>query len=324
MSIVATCTSVIDFVLLSRERAFKEIVSGQRRGPISAVMRFVLWTASFPYRWIVAWKNRGFDQGKNVRRADVPVISIGNLTTGGTGKTPIVCYICQRLRELGRRVTILSRGYGTTDSGPNDEALELEIRLPDVPHLQDPDRKKIADIATEELEAEILVLDDGFQHRRLNRDFDLLVIDATEPFGHDYPLPRGLLREPVRNAKRADFVVINRSNFVPPNRLDEIKQRILDVAPDVEIAECATVAHESIDFRGQTTPLSELRGKKVLVFCGIGNPLGFEQTLTELNVELIEPPKIFPDHHQFSREDILELRSWVSSHPDCETVLWYA
>ncbi len=131
----------------------------------------------------------------------MPVVSIGNLTAGGTGKTPCVEYVVRFYRALDRRVAILSRGYGG-DGARNDEALVLEENLPDVPHLQGADRVALAHIAIEELESEIVVLDDGFQHRRLARDLDLVLIDATAPWGHGYLLPRGLLREPPGSLKR--------------------------------------------------------------------------------------------------------------------------
>ena len=284
-------------------------------------MRLLLWIASFPYSWIVAWRNRQFDKSVGVQKAEVPVVSIGNLTTGGTGKTPLVSYICQRLRNEHIRVAILSRGYGSDQGSVNDEALELEFRLPDVPHLQDPDRKKIADIAAEELASEILVLDDGFQHRKLHREFDLLVIDATDPFGSGFVLPRGLLREPIENLNRASFVVINRCNLVPAETVNSIKEKVRSISPEIEIAESATVSIESINYQGQTAPLAELKGKRVLAFCGIGNPAGFEKTLGELDIELIEPIRVFPDHHQYSRNDIEEIRNWVRSSDHCQTVL---
>jgi len=131
------------------------------------------------------WRSRKFESDPaSIQRVEVPVISVGNLTTGGTGKTPMVVWLCRYLRGKGLRVAIVSRGYNSDDSGSNDEALELENRLPDVPHLQDPDRVKVARIATEELESEVIVMDDGFQHRRLGRDLDLVLIDATNPFGY--------------------------------------------------------------------------------------------------------------------------------------------
>jgi tetraacyldisaccharide 4'-kinase len=160
------------------------------------LQRLGLRAVSVPYGLAVRVRNWLYDRGwKRVVRAAVPVVSVGNLTLGGTGKTPCVEYVARFYRRLDLRVAILSRGYGSR-AGRNDEALVLEENLPDVPHLQGPDRAALAAIGVEELESEILVLDDGFQHRRLARDLDLVLIDATEPWGYGYLFPRGLLREP--------------------------------------------------------------------------------------------------------------------------------
>src|SRR4029077_10261881 len=140
-------------------------------------------------------RNLAFDHGwKTSVKVGVPVVSVGNLTLGGTGKTQCVEYLAKLFRGNDLQVAILSRGYGM-DRGPNDEALVLEENCPDVPHLQGPDRATLAQTAIEELESDLLILDDGFQHRRLHRDLDIVLIDATCPWGLGYLFPRGLLRE---------------------------------------------------------------------------------------------------------------------------------
>src|SRR5207244_12530469 len=128
---------------------------------------------------------------------------------GGTGKTPCAEFVARFFRQLDLRVALLSRGYGS-QAGRNDEALVLEENLPDVPHLQGPDRAALAQVAVEELDSEILVLDDGFQHRRLHRDLDIVLIDATCPWGYGHLLPRGLLREPISSLKRAHVAMLTR------------------------------------------------------------------------------------------------------------------
>src|SRR5205807_5814849 len=164
------------------------------------------------------------------------VISVGNLTVGGTGKTPCVEYVARRLRTWDRRVAILSRGYGG-DGGANDEALVLEDNLPDVPHLQGADRVALAKIAVEELESDALVLDDGFQHRRLARDLDLVLIDATQPWGFGYQLPRGLLRESPRGLKRAGAVLLTRCDQVDAAALARLGDQVARLAPQAPVIE---------------------------------------------------------------------------------------
>ena len=207
------------------------LMAGERRGFSAAWQRCGLRLASVPYGWAVAVRNGLFDRGwKSIERAGVPVVSVGNLTVGGTGKTPCVEYIASRLRQWDRRVAILSRGYGS-EHGPNDEALVLEENLPDVPHLQGPDRVALARIAIEELESEVLVLDDGFQHRRLARDLDVVLIDATQPWGFGYLLPRGLLRESPRGLRRAGAVVLTRCDQVDAAALAKLKGEVAKLAP---------------------------------------------------------------------------------------------
>ncbi|MCA1685652.1 MAG: tetraacyldisaccharide 4'-kinase, partial [Planctomycetia bacterium] len=207
------------------EAAFLRIVRGRTAGPLAGAARVGLRLASFGASLGVLLRNLGYDRGRlAVARAAVPVVSVGNLTLGGTGKTPMVEWVARWYRRRGVRVAILSRGYRRDGSGGvNDEAMVLEENLPDVPHLQDPDRVKIAGVAVEELGSELLVLDDGFQHRRLARDLDLVLLDALEPFGLGRLFPRGLLREPVRSLRRADLVVLTRADLVTADALRAIR-----------------------------------------------------------------------------------------------------
>ena len=175
--------------------AWYAVIRGQRRGPVAMAARAGLRLASWPYGFATWARNRAFDRGwKTVHRAAVPVVSVGNLTLGGTGKTPCVEWVAKFFRERGVQVAIISRGYGA-EAGRNDEAMVLEENLPDVPHLQGADRVARAATAVEELESELLVLDDGFQHRRIHRDLDVVLIDATCPPTRDRLFPRGTLRE---------------------------------------------------------------------------------------------------------------------------------
>ena len=170
----------------------------------------MLRAAEVPYTFEVKRRNRAFDSGRKAsERVSVPVISVGNLTLGGTGKTPLVEWVA--LAAAARyprdhRQPRLRRRSGRQ----NDEALELELRLPDVPHLQNPDRVAAAQTAIEEFECQAIVLDDGFQHRRLVRDLDIVLIDALEPFGFGHVFPRGTLREPLEGLKRAHAVALSR------------------------------------------------------------------------------------------------------------------
>ena len=263
------------------------------------------------YRIAIAWRNRKFDRAiladnqSVVKRAAVPVISVGNLTTGGTGKTPLVVAIAKMLRDQSKRVALISRGYGADPDQPgrNDEAMELEHRLPDVPHLQDPNRFAMATVAVDELESEVLLLDDGFQHRQLHRDLDIVTIDATNPFGFGRLLPRGLLREPVKSLQRADLVVITRSNLIDAAKLSFLKKRLQRwvASENILITEMKLV--EAISASGDVKPLESLLQQPTFLFSAIGNPSGFEQTMMQQAADLVGH-EVFADHHRFDREDL--------------------
>lgn len=280
------------------------------------MQRLGLWAASVPVSWGVQLRNRLYDHGwKKAFRAAIPVVSVGNLTLGGTGKTPCVEYLARFYRQLDLRVAILSRGYGSS-SGPNDEALVLEENLPDVPHLQGPDRVALAELAVEELESEILVLDDGFQHRRLSRDLDVVLIDATEPLEHSHLFPRGLLRESMAGLSRAGVVVLTRCDQVAAHTRRALRQQVSrHCTMDTPIVETIHGPCEWVNSAGKTKPLEFVTGRPVAGFCGIGNPNAFRHTLEALDA-FPAPFRAFPDHHGYSRADVDDLQTWARNLPD--------
>ncbi|MEM6363679.1 MAG: tetraacyldisaccharide 4'-kinase [Planctomycetota bacterium] len=269
------------------------------------VVRGLLRGCSLPYAAAARLRRWQFDSGRrSTTRVEVPVISVGNLTTGGTGKTPIVRYVCQRLRERGHRVAILSRGYGAV-AGYNDEAMELMQHLPDVPIVQHPDRIEGARIAVQELEAEVLVLDDGFQHRRLHRDLDLVVIDATAPFGGGWMLPGGLLREPIGSLRRADLILLSRVDQVDGAERSQLTETIQELNPDADVLSTVhAIAGLDRFVSGNQNVMAdpaELKGAAVVLVSAIGNPDAFERTVTHAGATILQRFDL-PDHDEFSRE----------------------
>lgn len=285
----------------SRAEAFHALVRGERRGPLAAVARAGLRLASLPYGLGVWWRNRRYDHGKNVHRAGVPVVSVGNLTLGGTGKTPCVEWVARFYRDLGVQVAIVSRGYGS-EAGRNDEAMVLEENLPDVPHLQDPDRVAAANRAVEELESDLLLLDDGFQHRRLHRDLDIVLIDATAPPFGDRLFPGGTLREPATNLRRAGVIVVTRTDQADPAAVDELRRWLAARFTDKPVS---WTEHRPVG-------AENLRGQTVGAFCGIGNPAAFRRTLEDLGATVADF-RTFPDHHPYTRADVDDLRAWAGT-----------
>lgn len=297
---------------------YLKLVRGETRGPLAALARAGLGLASAGYGVGAALRNRGFDRGKDVHRAAVPVVSVGNLTLGGTGKTPMVEWLARWYRGRGVRACLLSRGYGRSDA-VNDEALVLEENLPDVPHLQDRDRVRLAEIAVDELEAELLILDDGFQHRRLARDLDVVLLDALDPFGLGRLFPRGLLREPASSLKRAGAVVISRADLVPEGRREEIRREARRHAPNAPILEARHAPRDLVDGDGGATPLDGLADRRVAAFCGIGNPEGFRRTLEGLGCRVADL-RVFPDHHPYTADDVANLTAWAAAN-EAELIL---
>jgi tetraacyldisaccharide 4'-kinase len=227
-------------------------------------------------------------------------------------------YIARLFREHDLRVAVLSRGYGV-EVGRNDEAMVLEENLPDVPHYQDADRVSLARIAIEESESEVLVLDDGFQHRRLSRDLDIVLIDATDPWASGYLLPRGGLREPRKNLRRAGLVVLTRCDALESKVLESIVAEVQELAPGCPIAK--TVHSPQELFAGeQRTAVDTLRGKPVAAFCGIGNPDAFRKTLASLGAD-VRAFREFADHHPYTRQDVEDLQKWASNVPDATAIV---
>ncbi len=292
-----------------RPETFHSIVRGERGGPLATAARAGLWAASVPYRVGVWWRNRGYDRGRRrAHRAGVPVVSVGNLTLGGTGKTPCVEYVAGFYRDRGLRAAIVSRGYGA-GTWPNDEALVLEENLPDVPHLQDADRVAAARRAVEELESEVLVLDDGFQHRRLHRDLDVVLIDATLPPWRDRLFPRGTLRELEGSLRRAGVVLLTRCDQADAADVAATRDRIQARLPGLPVA---TSEHRPLELLGggEPEPVENLRGRRVAGFAGIGNPSAFQQTLRGLGATVVGF-RSYPDHYNYTRADVDDLRGWA-------------
>jgi len=291
--------------------AFRDLVSGRRRGMAAALCRFVLRLAEIPYTWAVVWRNRRYDCGRaEVHRVGVPVISVGNLTLGGTGKTPLVAWLARWFRAQGVRVSVVSRGYGAEAGGCSDEAREFALQLPDVPHLRSPDRVAAAQVAIEELQTQLILLDDAFQHRRIARDLDIVLLDALAPFGFEHVFPRGTLREPLCGLRRADAVLLSRADVLPPADREAIRRRVAEIAPNALWAEVRHASQELFSADGERRPLDLLQQGRVAAFCGLGNPDGFRHTLEVCRCQVADFRE-YPDHHPYSRADIEELDRWV-------------
>jgi len=289
---------------LSRGRSYYlDVISGAERGLVAAALRGTLALLAKAYGKAVEWRNRSYDAGRGVRSVDVPIISVGNITVGGTGKTLLVEDIVRQLRSLGCRAAILSRGYGG-DAGDSDEFMLLAENLPDVPHRTGAARYSCALETLRHCDVDVLVLDDGFSHRALARDLDIVTVDALCPFGYGHLVPRGLLREPPQVLRRADVVLITRSDLLSREAHAGIERRISQLAPDADIVNAFHDPHCAVNVAtGHRIDHLMLRDKRAYMFCAIGNPLGFELTLGKLSIDVVGR-MLFIDHHRYTRSQL--------------------
>lgn len=285
-------------------------------------LRLALVPCAIPY-WLASQaKNWLFDSGwRSVHQSSLPTISVGNLSVGGTGKSPTVAWVAGLLRKSGVRVAVLSRGYGQLEHGQNDEALELEILFPDVPHLQHWDRVASSRIAEEEFQMEALLLDDGFQHRRLGRDLDIVLIDASDPPRARRVLPWGLFREPMSNLKRAQIVILTRVEDAQPGELAALRRATRRFAANSLHLEASFAPRRLFQFHGADRDCSVLKGKKILAFCGIGNPEAFFSSLADRVGAEVLATKVWPDHHAYAIEDVVQMEAWTGGFDSVDFIV---
>ena len=288
---------------------FEQIISRNRNDFIAKCSRLCLAGLEIPYRCIVSSRNVIYDIGlKKTQKADVPVISIGNLTMGGTGKTPFVIWLVQKCLEMGLQPAVASRGYRADDSGWNDEAKELASHFGDLPQAISPKRhtaiqKMLADAKDRKKPIDVVILDDGFQHRQLHRDLDIVLIDAMNPFGYNHVCPRGTLRESISSLKRADIAILSRSDFIEEKEKTKIHQKVLSINPKIHWCEIKQTPAKLVSISNNHYPISDLYEKNVLAFCGIGNPNNFRKTLSGNKFQIAEFI-VFPDHFKYDQKTI--------------------
>lgn len=289
--------------------SYFELIGGRRRGVVAAAERAGLFGLSLAYQAVLRVRNHWYDRLAMPRWLDVPVISVGNLTVGGTGKTPMTTWVCRRLIERGLKPAVLCRGYKASAEGFADEAVMMSRQCPQAVVIAHPDRFAAGQLAIAEYGVTAAVLDDGFQHRRVSRDLDVVLIDATRPFGFGHVLPRGLLREPLCGLARADVVVITRSDQVALADLAEIEASLRRrVQPTVPIVRGIHRPTGFVDLNGDE--VSPKEGERVGCLAGIARPETFVRTLADL--KFTPAADLFlPDHHVYGLDDIDRIGRWV-------------
>ena len=302
------------------QNSFRKLIAGQAKGPLPTLLRFFLSVVGLFYGLIIKLRNSLYSNGKfKSHSAAAPVISIGNITTGGTGKTPLVIWLCNFLTGKNIPCAVLTRGYKTKDSDLSDEPAIIAKNCPDAKVVINPDRCAGAKRAVEKLDAKALVMDDGFQHRKLKRNLDIIVIDATCPFGYGKILPAGLLREPIHSLTRAHAVIITRCNEVSAEDVRLIEEKVLTVNQYLIIAKTQHCPVAIKALNGNSLELDQLKGKRVFAFCGIGNPNSFFNTIDFLEANKVGG-NVYNDHHQYKSDDMADIYE-EASYLNAELIL---
>ena len=283
------------------------------------IIQIIAFAISLPYLLIINFRNWLYDR-KIIASVKLPcpVISVGNITVGGTGKTPCVIMLAQMLQSHGFKPAILSRGYGGKNTksvnivsdGKNilldsktagDEPLLMAQSLRSIPIIVGPQRIKTGSAAINLFGANVLICDDAMQHRQIFRDIILVLLDSQSLQGNDYILPRGKLREPITGLKRASAFVLTRANE------EQEKNKTIEQLARTENIPVFMSTHTPKDIvkgdYSEQWPIAELKGKKVCAFCGIAKPDSFKKTLLNAGAQILSFD-IFPDHHRFNKIEL--------------------
>lgn len=254
----------------------------------------------------------GIHQGYSKRflkthRLPASVVSVGNLTWGGTGKTPLVIFLARAFQKQGRKIAVLTRGYG------GDEQEVMAQRLQEVPIFVGADRVASGLRAVREAGADLLVLDDGYQQWRLEKDAEILAVDAVEPFGNGHLIPRGSLREPPEAAARADLIVLKTAGC-EPEQVERAREQLRALHPEAPIFLMGYRPASLWSWPGgEAVPLERLKGRKVCTTAGIGLPSGFEAMVRSLGARLALRHR-FRDHYRYTAGEMLKILARCKRH----------
>jgi tetraacyldisaccharide 4'-kinase len=294
--------------------------------------RVILLLFSLLYRLIIHWRNRLYDrQILKPVKLSCPVISVGNITVGGTGKTPCVIMLAKILQRHGLKPAIISRGYGAKSAQPvnivsdgksillradiaGDEPLLIARSLPDIPVVTGARRRLTGPAAIDRFGADVLICDDAFQHRQIFRDIDIVLLDAEKPLGNGHLLPAGELREPIGGLDRASCFILTRAG-----ETERLNQDVTRIANASHVPVFLAIHRFKEMIRPEESlpvPPGDLRGKKVCAFCGIARPASFKKTLLEADAKILSFDP-YPDHHIFRDYDLEELKDkFTNLHAD--------
>ena len=286
--------------------------------------RIFLFPLALFYWGIIFWRNLFYNIGVFVSRSlPCKVISIGNITTGGTGKTPAVIYFAKLLNNHGKSVAVLSRGYGRSTTGTvvvstggknieswqkvGDEAVLLAEKLPEIPLVVDENRYRGGIYIVKYFNPDVIILDDGFQHRTLDRDLDIALLNSNQS-GIAYKLlPYGLLREPWHHLKRADITILTKTNIKRPSRFIHNKLKSLKI---VSYNSKIVSSELLIGTKGSIISINAIQNERSIAVSGIGDSRGFELLLEKLGLNVLEHIS-FNDHHHYGKPDLITIKTMM-------------
>ena len=298
-----------------------QILYRKKKSLLERILLSPLFLLSLPYGWAVRTRTFFYSLGLlKTRRLSRPVISVGNITVGGTGKTPLVMALSEGLLERGIPTAILSRGYrGKKGSGPlvtdgrrvllspeesGDEPFLMAQALKGIPILVGKDRFKNGRMAFQQFQVRGLLLDDGFQHLPLHRDLNILLIDSQIGFGDGHLLPRGIMREPLSHLRQTDLFLVTKAE--DPEACQSLESILREIHPSAPIFHSHYEPAGLIRPDGKVEPLHLLKGTKVLALSAIANPVYFSLLLRKCGAE-VAIEIIFPDHHLYTAQDLTSI-----------------
>ncbi len=295
---------------------FRLLAENKQNGFGSEFWKIGLSLFSFVYGFAVRTRRSFYEKNIFKRsRLPYPVISIGNITWGGTGKTPFAELLARKISTFKKTPLVLTRGYS------HDEALELQHHLPMAVVGVGRDRLKVARrVAEEKRRVDVALLDDGFQHQKLFRDAEWILINAINPFGNGKLIPRGILREPLETLSRASVIVITHGNLISLEENKKLKETLKSFAPQAQFVE--TAMEPLFLYRAKTRvrfSLDKLEGKKVATFAGVGTPRSFQLLLQRAGLKTVRNFE-FLDHHNYSRKDLKQIKD-ISQSAAAEEIL---
>lgn len=290
-------------MLSSMRNYFRRLAEGYENGPVSTVLNPVLEVAGKVYGGAAGTVRSLYERKVFPRKKfPFPVLSVGNLTWGGTGKTPLVEYLARRAGERQRTVLILTRGYS------HDEVEQMRHHLPRAVIGVGADRVRVAETLSKQHRIDLAILDDGLQHWPIERDIEIIVVNALNPFGNGKLIPRGILREPVTTLKKASIVILSHANLAAPAELQKLKETIKAISPTAAVVESYL---EPLFFyrakKRQRVSIDRLQNQRVTTFSAVGTPRSFHLLLARSHIKPVRNFE-FVDHHVFTAGELEEIK----------------